>query len=79
MFGRDFGAGNDVVIAFGAPGVAAPWEESSGGEHRFKSRLSRSRTNDVCIRLLEQRPATHQVAARAAFATRIAVGDNEWA
>jgi hypothetical protein len=57
MLGRVLGAGNDVVIALGAPGVAASLQERSGCEYRIKSRPSRRRTNDVCIRLLEQRPS----------------------
>jgi hypothetical protein len=42
LFGRVLSAGDDVVIILGAPGVAALWEESSGGEHRFKSSPSGS-------------------------------------
>jgi hypothetical protein len=41
-FGRIFGASHNVVIAFGAPSVAAPWEQRSGREQRFKRGPGRS-------------------------------------
>jgi len=78
MFGRDFGAGNGVVIAFGAPGVAAPRGGELGGEPASRAaRAAAERTTfaSVCSNSV-QRPTSLPLVRPSPLAK--AVGDNEW-